>query len=488
MKPSQKSIVTRIAMTSAIAALYAFGMSRYPAAEVHARDAPTALQQVTSVAASPPATSSFAGFAALVDQYGASVVNITARRNTSKAGNNAAAADRSSPIFELFRRFQIPIPGDDTPSADIGSGFIYDANGIILTNAHVVAQADEVTVKLTDRREFKAEVLGIDAASDVAALKIGARGLPAVKIGKPDLVRVGDAVLAIGSPFGFENTVTAGIVSAKARALPDGTYVPFIQTDAAVNPGNSGGPLFNMNGEVIGINSQIYSGTGGYQGLSFAIPIDIAVKVAQQLAQYGKVNRGHLGINIQDVSQPLAESFGLPRPTGALVSAVEIGGPAEKAGIEAGDVILRMDNRDISRTIDFAGYAADLKPGAIAKILVWRNQGLQTVTVTASEPKTAKAPVAAQRNSDDDRLGITARELDADELSEAHLRSGLLVEDVSGAAARAGIRSGDLLLAANGTRLIHVSDLRTLIKKAGKTIALLVQREDIRIFVPVSLS
>ena len=247
-------------------------------------------------------------FSALVEQYGPSVVNISVVRGARKA--RAGAVD-ANPIDELLRRFGLAVPGNEGPSGGIGSGFIASSDGIILTNAHVVADADEVTVKLTDQREFKAKVLGVDEASDVAALKIDAVGLPAVKIGDPAKVRVGEPVLAIGSPFGFENTVTSGIVSAKARALPDGTYVPFIQTDAAVNPGNSGGPLFNMNGEVIGINSQIYSGTGGYQGLSFAIPIDIAMKVEKQLVHGGKVSRGHIGVTIQDVNQALAESFGL---------------------------------------------------------------------------------------------------------------------------------------------------------------------------------
>ena len=282
-------------------------------------------------------------FAAIVEANKAAVVNIT---TTAKAG--AAAPElpeefRSGPFGEFFRRFQIP----QLPQRGQGSGFIVEAGGVILTNAHVVEGADEVRVRLTDRREFKGRVLGADKATDIAVVKIEASGLPTVKLGDPRKVKVGEWVVAIGSPFGFENSVTAGIVSATSRSLPEGAYVPFIQTDAAVNPGNSGGPLFNLKGEVIGVNSQIYSRTGGYQGLSFAVPIDVAAGVKTQLVAHGKVERGRLGVLIQEVSQPLAESFGLERPRGALVASVESGSPAARAGIEPGDVLLGMNGRAI---------------------------------------------------------------------------------------------------------------------------------------------
>lgn len=425
-------------------------------------------------------------FPALVEQYGPSVVNVSVLRGARKVSTGSEAAD-ANPVYELLRRFGIAVPGNEGPTGGIGSGFIVSSDGIILTNAHVVAGADEVTVKLTDRREFRATVLGVDAASDVAALKIDASGLPAVKIGDPEKVRVGEPVLVIGSPFGFENTVTSGIVSAKARALPDGTYVPFIQTDAAVNPGNSGGPLFNMNGEVIGINSQIYSGTGGYQGLSFAIPIDIAMRVEKQLVHGGKVNRGHIGVTIQDVNQALAESFGLPATEGVLIAAVEIGGPADKAGLEAGDVVLKLDGQTIKRTLDLAGYIADLKPGTTSLMDVWRNGAFHPFTVTASEIKPPQTKSTSVRGAGGDRLGVAVRELDTAELSEAHLRYALLVEEVSGAAQRSGLRPGDLILAANGSSLKNLAELRALVKQAGKSIALLVQRDDVRLFVPISL-
>src|SRR5207248_10322094 len=264
----------------------------------------------------------------------------------------------------------------------MGSGFIVSSDGVILTNAHVVANADEVTVKLTDRREFKAKVLGSDKTTDIAALKIDAKNLPVVKIGDPAQTRVGEWVVAIGQPYGFENTVTAGIVSAKARALPQDSYVPFIQTDAAVNPGNSGGPLFNLKGEVIGVNSQIFSRSGGFQGLAFAVPIDVAIQVKDQIQQYGKVSHGRLGIAIQEVNEALAQNFGLKGPGGALVSTVEKGSPGAKAGIEPGDVILKLDGKEISRSGDLPPMVSPIKPGTKVTLEVWRNGSAKELTAT----------------------------------------------------------------------------------------------------------
>src|SRR5207248_10116243 len=269
------------------------------------------------------------------------------------------------------RRFQQPMP--QLPRQGMGSGFIIDSNGVVLTNAHVVEGADEVRVKLPDKREFKGKVAGIDHLTDVAVVKIDAKGLPAVKLGDPAKARVGDWVLAIGSPFGFENTVTAGIISGTSRSLPEGAYVPFIQTDAAVNPGHSGGPLFNLRGEVIGVNSQIYSRTGGYMGLAFAIPIDVPKSVEEQLLKTGKVERGRIGVGIQDVNAQLAQSFGLERPMGALVSTVESGGPAEKAGVKPGDVIVAFNGRPIDRSAELPPLVATAKPGSKANVEVWRD-------------------------------------------------------------------------------------------------------------------
>src|SRR5438105_9496543 len=361
----------------------------------------------------------------------------------------------------------------------MGSGFIVESDGVILTNAHVVEGADEVRVRLSDRREFKGKVLGVDHPSDIAVVKIEAKGLPAVKLGDPARLRVGEWVLAIGSPFGFENTATAGIVSATARSLPDGTYVPFIQTDAAVNPGNSGGPLFNMKGEVIGINSQIYSRSGGYQGIAFAIPINVAAQVKDQLVKNGRVERGRIGVAIQDVTQSLAESFGLERPQGALVSTVESGGPADKAGIKPGDVLLAVDGKKVERSAELPPLVAAVKPGAKASFEVWRDGARRTLPVTVGELK-AEQVASADKSSgaeDSGKLGLAVRQSD----------EGLVVEKASGAAARAGIRTGDVITAVNGKQVKSVAELRAAAEKRKGTVALLVKRGDASIFVPIEV-
>lgn len=343
-----------------------------------------------NVSAAAPARPVLAAgdFSDIAAQQGPAVVNISVTGTVQAADRTPRGfppLDPDDPFQEFFRRFQGPMPRGRMPMQGQGSGFIVKADGVILTNAHVVADADEVMVKLSDRRELKAKVLGMDKLSDVAVLKVDANNLPTVRIGNPKEARVGEWVVAIGSPFGFENTVTAGIVSAKSRTLPDEGYVPFLQTDVAINPGNSGGPLFNMAGEVIGINSQIYSRSGGYQGLSFAIPIDVAMKVERQLLEHGKVSRGRLGISIQDVSADLAEAFSMDKARGAVVASVEPGGPAEKAGIEPGDLVIDFDGHTITRSNELPPLVSDVDPGKRVAIKVWRRGKTLDLQVTVGE-------------------------------------------------------------------------------------------------------
>ena len=425
-------------------------------------------------------------FTELVERQSPAVVNITTTQEPRRGFRHGMP--NPDEMYEFFRRF-MPPGGQPfmPPRRGQGSGFLISADGYILTNAHVVDEADEVVVKLNDKREFRAKVIGADERTDIALIKINATGLPKANVGDPDKLRVGEWVVAIGAPFGFENSVTAGIVSAKGRALPDESYVPFIQTDVAVNPGNSGGPLFNMKGEVIGINSQIYTHTGGYQGLSFAIPIDMAIKVKDQLQKYGKVSRGRLGISIQEVNQKLADSFGLKRAGGALVSSVDEHGPAGKAGMKPGDVILKLNGDDVLQYSELPLRVADLKPGSRASIEIWRNGDSRTLEVTVGE--LAKTEQVATNDSDQEggRLGVGVRPLSAEE-RQAVGSSGLVVETVSGAAARAGILPGDILLSINSTPIQSIAQLRAKLAKAGKNVALLVQREHAKIFVPVDLS
>jgi serine protease Do len=441
-----------------------------------------------SVATASSASALLPDFTGIVERNGPAVVNISVTHDVKTAANmpQFEGLDPNSPFFEYFRQFPGAAPHGSAPEHGQGSGFIVSPDGIILTNAHVVDAATEVTVRLTDRREFRAKVLGSDKPSDVAVLKIEATGLPTVKLGSSTNEKVGEWVLAIGSPFGFENSVTSGIVSAKSRSLPDGTYIPFIQTDVAVNPGNSGGPLFNMKGEVIGINAQIFTHSGGYQGLSFAVPIDLAVKVKDQLQQFGKVSRGRLGVTIQEVNQQLADSFGLKAPGGALVASVEESGPAAKAGIKAGDVILRLNGRAISSSAELPAQVADVKPGTNATLEISRNGATKEIEVKVGELKGAKVASADSAGQDHGRLGLALRPLNPEERQQAGTK-GLVVEQASGPAARAGIQPGDVLLAVNGTSIQSVEQLRALVAKSGKTMALLIQRDDGKIFVPVDL-
>jgi serine protease Do len=472
-----KGIAGALISAVAVAGLTAGGIHWYEPGTVHAAVA----------AQARPALQALPNVADLVERYGAAVVNVRVEQPLRPAAD-APAPDPNEALPELFRRFQIPNPrGGMPPARGLGSGFIVSADGLILTNAHVVGSG-EVTVRLTDKREFKAKVIGTDPQTDVAVLKIDARDLPVVRIGDPAAVRVGEWVVAIGSPYGFDNSVTAGIVSAKARALPDGTYVPFIQTDVAVNPGNSGGPLFNMKGEVIGINSQIYSRTGGYQGLSFAIPIDVAAKVQSQLIAYGKVTRGRIGVTIQEVNQALAESFGMKKAAGALVSAVEKDSPAARGGIEPGDVVVKVNGREIEGSMDLSGYIADLKPGSTATIEVWRKGAAHELTVTIGELTPQKVAGARSGAEEAGRLGLAVRPLTPAERQQAGVEAGVVVEEAAGPAARAGVQPGDIILALNNTPVRDAEQLRSLAKRSGRLVALLVQREERKVYIPVPLA
>jgi len=428
-------------------------------------------------------------FSALVDQYGPAVVNIsTTGRERVLAQQGQIPGEPGDPVYEFFRRFRIPLPQGDSIRKGVGSGFIVSADGYILTNAHVVDDAAEVTVKLTDEREFQAKVIGVDRRTDVALVKIDARDLPTVRIGQASKSKVGEWVAAIGSPFGLENTVTAGIISAKSRVLPDETYVPFIQTDVAINPGNSGGPLFNMAGEVIGINSQIYSRTGGYMGLSFAVPIEVAMKVKTDLQKYGKVSRGRLGVTIQGMNQDLAESFGLKKAQGALVSAVEPKSPADKAGIKVGDVILSVDGVTIESSIELPRVIGESRPGTRIKLKIWRQGETRELSASLGEiPAEKIAKTDDARKAKSGKLGLAVRPLTPDERRQIEAEGGLLVEQVEGPAARAGVQTGDVILALNNQPVKSVDQLRRLVDRSRGSVALLIQREGNKIYVPVRI-
>ncbi len=464
-----------------IAGGYWAGAANFPSSHAAAA-APVARAQVAPQVAKPAAVQTLPDFTTIVEGNKAAVVNITStlKAKASDGEDAVEGLDENDPFYEFFRRFQGRIPQQQQPQLrqGMGSGFIVETGGVILTNAHVVEGADEVRVRLSDRREFKGKVLGVDHQSDIAVVKIDATGLPVVKLGDPSQVRVGEWVLAIGSPFGFDNTATVGIVSATSRSLPDGTYVPFIQTDAAVNPGNSGGPLFNMKGEVIGINSQIYSRSGGYQGIAFAIPINVAAQVKEQLVKNGKVERGRMGVAIQEVSQSLAQSFGLDKPQGALVSSVEPGGPADKAGIKPGDVLLAVNGKTVDRSAELPPLVAAVKPGSKASFDVWRDGAKRTLAVSVGELKPDQVARAPEQREDGGKLGLALRQGE----------EGLVVEKASGPAARAGIRPGDVVVAVNGKRLKSAEELRSATAKAKGTVALLVKRGDQSIFVPIELS
>tara|TARA_R110001583_G_scaffold149564_1_gene301655 strand:- start:18515 stop:19957 length:1443 start_codon:yes stop_codon:yes gene_type:complete len=434
-------------------------------------------------------------FGDLVEQVGPAVVNISVVQE-QRFGNddNPFAND---PFYDFLRRFGVPMPnmpgqqgGAPRISRGIGSGFIVSADGYVLTNAHVVDEdGAEVTVRLIDKREFKAKVIGIDKRTDVAVLKIDAKNLPAVTIGDPDRARVGEWVVAMGSPFGFDNTVTAGIISAKARRLPDENYVPFIQTDVAINPGNSGGPLFNLAGEVVGINSQIYSRSGGFMGISFAIPIDVAMKVKDQLVTHGRVQRGRLGIAIQGVDKELAQSFGLSDARGALIASVDPGSAADKAGLQAGDVVLGVDGVRVADSADLPRIIGEKRPGTKVRLDVWRDGRNREVTAVLDElsPEFGSTTQPGGSESTTGKLGLKARPLTGQEAAQIGLSGGLVVEGATGPAARAGLQRGDVILALNNQPVNSVEQFRQYLDRAGKRFALLIQRGDARIFVPVRM-
>ena len=438
-------------------------------------------------------------FSELAERQGPAVVNISTTQVVRGQGQAMPFPfDENDPAFEFFKRFIPRLPGQGMPrefeNKSLGSGFIISGDGYILTNAHVVDGADEVTVRLTDKREFKARIVGADKRTDVALIKIDAAGLPAVRLGDPAQLKPGEWVVAIGSPFGFDHSVTAGIVSAKGRSLPQENYVPFIQTDVAINPGNSGGPLFNLRGEVVGINSQIYSRSGGYMGVSFAIPIDVAMEIQQQLRSTGKVSRGRLGVVIQEVSKELAESLGLSRAMGAVVNSVEKGGPAEKAGLEAGDVILKFDGKAINASADLPRLVGATRPGTRSTLQVWRKGALRDVPVTIgemAEEKQARLPQRGARPTEQaaNRLGLVVSELTPEQKRELKMSSGLLIDEVRGSGARADLRQGDIVIAviAKGatTEVRTVDQFNKLLAQfdKGSNVTLLIRRGDMQTFV-----
>jgi serine protease Do len=439
-------------------------------------------------------------FTELAEKQGQTVVNISVTQVLHE--NEGAFGGMPDEDFgELFRRFGFPAPNgphgqmppQEFKSQSLGSGFIISSDGFVLTNAHVVNGAEEVIVKLYDKREFKAKIIGSDRRSDVALLKIDANGLPKVTIGDPSQLKVGEWVAAIGSPFGLENTMTAGIVSAKGRALPQENYVPFIQTDVAINPGNSGGPLFNLKGEVVGINSQIYSRSGGSMGLSFSIPIDVAIDVANQLKSGGKIARGWLGIAIQEINKELADSFGLKSTNGALVANVEKSSPADKAGLDAGDVILKFDGKVIASSSDLPRVVGSTKPGKTVPMEINHKGSIKTINVTVGEAPSEKDEVSIPTKSPSkpelNRLGLVLRELTPLQKKKLGNKTGLLVVESQGVAAMSGIRRGDVVLALNNTEIQTLEQFNKQLSAigSGKTVALLVQHGDSTLYVPLKL-
>ncbi len=461
--------------------------------------APVATAPVTEPKPPSPGTTAaqargLPDFTELVAKNGPAVVNIAVVEKARATAFDDDGPD--DPLHDFLRRFGGMPRATPQPARGEGSGFIVAPDGYILTNAHVVADASEVTVRLTDRREFTAKVVGVDRRSDVAVIKIDGHDLPTVRIGDPARLRPGEWVVAIGSPFGFDNSVTAGIVSATARTLPDGQYTPFIQTDVAINPGNSGGPLFNLQGEVVGINSQIYSRTGGFMGLSFAIPIDVAMDIQQQLRASGRVSRGRIGVVIQEVSKELAESFGLKSASGALVNGVEKGGPAEKAGVKTGDIIVRFDNKQVGASSDLPRIVGGTKPGSTVGMQVFRDGKLQDITVTVAEIPDDRVARAERGRAEPkpalaaNRLGLVVSDLSEEKRKEGRVTSGVVVDEVRGAP-RADIRVGDVIVAVTAkgstTELKTAQQFNKLLGEIDKstTLTLRIRRGEANVFATI---
>ncbi len=442
---------------------------------------PAVIAPITAPAGSVP------NYREIVQTYGPAVVGVTVQ-GMRKVDAPQSPDLSGDPFFQFFRGLPgSPFgPHGNMPFRGQGSGFIVSSDGLILTNAHVVRDAKEVTVKLSDRREFHAKVLGSDAATDIAVLKVDANNLPAVALGNDKQVQVGDYVLAIGAPFGFEQTATQGIVSAIGRSLPGDSYVPFIQTDAAVNPGNSGGPLFDASGRVIGINAQIFSQSGGFQGLAFAIPIDVALHVKNEIVSQGRVEHARLGVMLQDLNQSLAESFGLQTPDGAIISNVAPDSAAARADLRAGDVITRIDGEPVHKGSDVSTRVGMATPGQKVLLTVWRDKANRDINVKLGAAEESTADQASAEGSPG-AIGLAVRPLTPAEKRQAHADHGLLVEDVEGAAARAGIRPGDVVLSMNGRPIDSAEQIRNSLDKHPRHIALLIQRDDQRIFVPINL-
>lgn len=457
---------------------------------------PAATAAVVPAAPVPPLAPAVPDYRSIVKQAGPAVVGISVEGTHKVQGGEMGLPPgfENDPFFQFFRG----LPGFQgrggqrgggaVPFRGQGSGFIISSDGLILTNAHVVRDAKDVTVKLSDRREFRAKVLGTDAPTDIAVLRIEAKDLPTVRLGDPGKLEVGDPVLAIGSPFGLEQTATQGIVSAKGRSLPGDAVVPFIQTDAAVNPGNSGGPLFDGSGSVVGINAQIYSQSGGYQGLSFAIPINVALKIKDQIVKTGKAQHARLGVTVQELNQSLAESFGMARPEGALVANVSPESAAAKAGIQTGDVITQVNDQPINRSGELSSVIGLSAPGERVKLKVWRDKAWKELDVKLGSAEEAGKQIADSDSAGDGgKLGLALRPLSPQEKKLAKLEQGMVVENAGGAAARAGIEPGDVLLAINGKPVSSIDTVRNVLQTKPKSVALLVQRDGEKIFVPVNL-
>jgi serine protease Do len=476
-----------------MAAVFALGAWAGPRLQAVSLTVP-ATAAAPAAAAPIPALSGGAApnYRAIVARYGPAVVGITVDGSVKVSDDGESGQMQmpqdpfgNDPFFRFFRNLPTP---RRMPMHGLGSGFIVSPDGLILTNAHVVRDADRVTVKLADRREYKAKVLGVDTATDIAVIKIDAHDLPTVQTGDSDQLAVGDYVLAIGAPYGFEESATSGIVSAKGRSLPGDTSVPFIQTDVAVNPGNSGGPLFDAGGRVVGINSQIYSNTGGYEGLSFAIPIKVAMQVKDQIVATGKAEHARLGVMVQPLTQPLAQSFQLDRPDGALVSSVSPDSAASRAGVQPGDVILAYNGQPLTDAGDLSARVGMARPGDKVELKIWRDHRAQTLEVKLGEATQTAGAGDNNSAAGHGKLGLALRPLTPEERQQADVPGGLLVEEAADPAASAGIQPGDIVLSANGTTLDNVHQLRDILAHQKDQIALLIVRGDTRIFVPVPLA